>query len=369
MRAIVEQAMKDGAYGLSTGLFYVPGAFSTTEEVIELAKVVGRFGGFHESHMRDEAFKVVESVRETIRIGEEGGLATQVTHHKIVGPKNYGKSVDTLRLIDEARARGVDAMSDQYPYTASSNSLEASLVPQWAQDGGHQEVVKRLKDPALRNEIKLETARIIRDERGGGDPKNVVLARCTWDPSLDGKNLAEVTRLRGMEPTLENAAEAGMWLVEQGNCQGIYHAISEEDLERIQRHPATMIASDGGIQVFGRSAPHPRNYGTFPRVLGVYVRERHNITLEDAIRKMTTLPAQRLHLQDRGLLREGMKADFAIFDPARVRDMATFEKPHQYPEGFSSVIVNGQVAFDGKAMTTARPGKVLRFSQVAATEK
>ncbi|MCM3880145.1 MAG: D-aminoacylase [Vicinamibacterales bacterium] len=365
MRAIVDQGMKDGAFGLSTGLFYVPGNFSSTEEVIELAKVVGRYGGIHISHMRDEAFKVVESVRETIRIGEEGGIPTQVTHHKIVGPKNYGKSVDTLRLIDEARSRGVDAMSDQYPYTASSNSIEASLVPQWAQDGGHEAVLKRLKDPQLRKEIMLETARIIRDERGGGDPKNVVLARCSWDPSLDGKNLAEVTKLRGMEPTLENASEAGMWLVEQGNCQAIYHAISEQDLERIMRHPATMIASDGGIQVFGRSAPHPRSYGTFARVLGVYVRERGTITLEDAIRKMTTLPAQRLHVHDRGLLREGMKADLVVFDPARVRDAATFEKPHQYAEGFSSVIVSGQVVFDGKAMTSSRPGKVLRSSLTA----
>jgi N-acyl-D-amino-acid deacylase len=260
-------------------------------------------------------------------------------------------------------------MMDQYPYTASSNSIEASLVPQWAQDGGHDAVVKRLKDPAMRKEIMLETARIIRDERGGGEAKNIVLARCTWDPSLDGKSLADVIRLRGMEPNLDTAAEAGMWLVEQGNCQAIYHAMSEEDLERIMRHPATMIASDGGIQVFGRTAPHPRSYGTFARVLGVYVRERHTITLEDAIRKMTTLPAQRLHLQDRGLLREGMKADVTIFDAARVRDTATFEKPHQYAEGFSSVIVNGQVVFDGKAMTAARPGKVLRFSQVAAGAK
>ncbi len=369
MRAIVDQGMKDGAFGLSTGLFYVPGAFSSTEEVIELAKVAGRYGGVHVSHMRDEAFKVLDSVRETIRIGEEGGLATQVTHHKIIGIKNFGRSVDTLRLIDEARVRGVDAMSDQYPYTASSNSIEASLVPQWAQDGGHPAVLKRLKDPQLRKEIMLETARIIRDERGGGDLKKIVLARCSWDPSLDGKNLEDVTRLRGMQPSLENGAEAGMWLVEQGGCQAIYHAMSEEDLERIMRHPATMIASDGSIQVFGKSAPHPRSYGTWARVLGVYVRERNTITLEDAIRKMTTLPAQRLHLTDRGLLREGMKADMAIFDAARVRDLATFEKPHQYAEGFSSVIVNGQLVFDGKAMTAARPGKVLRSSQEAAAQK
>ncbi|HET9468580.1 MAG TPA: D-aminoacylase [Vicinamibacterales bacterium] len=360
MRGIVEDGMKVGAFGMSTGLFYVPGAFTPIEEVIELAKVAGKYGGIHISHMRDEAFGVLDSVRETIRIGEEGGLPTQVTHHKIVGPKNYGRSVETLKLLDAARARGVDATSDQYPYTASSNAFVASMIPQWAQEGGREQMLARLKNPATRKEIAAETARLIREERGGGDPKNVFLAHCEFDPALAGKNLADVTRMRGMEPTIENGAEAAFWIVEQGNCQGVYHAMSEQDLERVMRHPATMIASDGWVQIFGRGVPHPRSYGTFPRVLGVYVRERKVITLEDAIRKMTSFPAQRLRLTDRGVLRPGMKADITVFDPARVRDMATFEKPHQYAEGFTSVIVNGQVVFDGKAMTPARPGKVLR---------
>ena len=360
MRGLVEAGMKSGAYGMSTGLFYVPGAFTPIEEVIELAKVAGRYGGIHISHMRDEAFGVLDSVRETIRIGEEGGLPTQVTHHKIVGPKNYGRSVETLKLIEAARARGVDATSDQYPYTASSNAFVASMIPQWAQEGGRDQMLARLKNPATRKEIAAETARLIREERGGGDPKNVFLAHCEFDPALAGKNLADVTRMRGMEPTIENGAEAAFWIVEQGNCQGVYHAMSEQDLERVMRHPATMIASDGWVQIFGRGVPHPRSYGTFARVLGVYVRERGVLTLEDAIRKMTSFPAQRLGIGDRGVLKTGMKADITVFDPARVRDMATFEKPHQYAEGFSTVIVNGQVVFDGKAMTSARPGRVLR---------
>jgi N-acyl-D-amino-acid deacylase len=359
MQALVEQGMKDGAFGLSSGLFYVPGAFSSTEEVIQLAKVAGRFGGIYISHMRDEASGVLESVKETIRIGEEGGLPTQVTHHKIIGNKNFGRSVDTLKLVDDARRRGVDATIDQYPYTASSNGIEASLVPQWAQDGGHQQVLKRLQDPAIRKEIMLETQRIIRDERGGGDASKISLASCAWDHSLDGKTLADIVRMRGLPATLEGAAEAGMWIVEQGSCSGVYHAIGEEDLERILKHPATMIGSDGGIQIPGRGVPHPRSYGTFARVLAVYVHDRNVITLEDAIRKMTTYPAQRLKLADRGLLRQGMKADIAIFDPQKVRDMATFEKPHQYAEGFSTVIVNGEVVFENNAMTAARPGKVL----------
>jgi N-acyl-D-amino-acid deacylase len=341
MRGLVEQGMKSGAFGLSSGLFYVPGSFSSTEEVTELAKVAGRFGGIYISHMRDEASRVVDSVKETIAIGEHGGLPTQVTHHKIIGPANWGKSVDTLQLIEEARRRGVDASLDEYPYTASSTSIQAALFPAWAQEGGREQILARLKDPATRAKIKAEATRLIREERGGGDPKNVVLSSCDWDNSLAGKNLADVAQLHGSAPTVENAAEAGLWIVEKGGCQGVFHAISEQDLERILRYPGTMIGSDGEIPTFGKEAPHPRSYGTFARVLGVYVRERKTITLEDAVRKMTTLPAQRLGLSDRGLVRVGMKADVAVFDPARVRDTATFEKPHQYAEGVLYVIVNG----------------------------
>ena len=359
MRILVEQGMKDGAFGLSSGLFYVPGTFSSTDEVIELAKVAARFGGIYISHMRDEASRIVESVKETIEIGERGGLPTQLTHHKVIGTGNWGKSVETLKLVDDARKRGVDATIDQYPYTASSTSIGAALLPAWAQEGGREKVVGRLKDSGARSDIKNEVVQAILNERGGGDPKNVVLARCDWDTSLDGKNLADVTRMRGMEPTVANAAEAALWIVEQGNCSGIFHAIAEEDLRRILVHPATMIASDGGIPVFGKASPHPRNYGTFARVLAVYVRELNTITLEEAVRKMSSFPAQRLGLSDRGLLRPGMKADIAVFDPARVRDAATFEKPHQYAEGFSFVIVNGKIVLDNGSMQPARPGRVL----------
>ena len=359
MRVLVEQGMKDGAFGLSSGLFYVPGTFTPTDEVIELAKVAGRFGGIYISHMRDEAAGIIGSVKETIAIGERGGLPTQVTHHKIIGPANWGKSVETLRLVDEARARGVDATIDQYPYTASSTSIQAALLPAWAQEGGRAQILNRLKDPATRAKIKAETIRIIKNERGGGDPKNIVIAGCGWDATLAGKNLADVARLRGMEPTIENAAEAGLWIVESGGCSGIFHAINEADLERILKHAATMIGSDGEIPIFGQAHPHPRSYGTFARVLAVYVRERHAITLEDAVRKMSSFPAQRLGVQDRGLLRVGMKADIAVLDPARVRDAATFERPHQYAEGVSTVIVNGQIVFERGMMTAARPGRVL----------
>jgi dihydroorotase/N-acyl-D-amino-acid deacylase len=359
MRALVEQAMLDGALGLSTGLFYVPGTFTPTEEVIELAKVAGRYGGFHTSHMRDEASRVVESVRETIRIGEEGGLPTQITHHKVIGKGYWGASLETLELVDEARARGVDVTIDQYPYTASSTSIQAALLPAWALEGGMTAARERLGRPDERARIKQETARIIEVERGGGDPKNVVISNCSWDASLAGKTLADVAALRGMQPTIENAAEAAMWITEQGGCQGVFHAINEEDLVRIMQHPATMVASDGDVIVFGRAQPHPRSYGTFARVLSEYVRERGILTLEEAVRKMSAFPAQRAGLHDRGLIRPGMKADIAVFDPARVRDAATFERPHQYAEGFSFVLVNGEVVVDGGRVTDARPGQIL----------
>src|SRR5579862_8514213 len=358
MRELARQAMLDGAFGMSTGLFYLPGAFSPTEEVVELAKVVGAMGGIHTSHMRDEAAHVLDSVRETIRIGEEGGLPTQVTHHKIIGRLNWGRSVETLRLVEEARKRGVDVTIDQYPYTASSTST-ASIFPKWALESGRDALLERIAAPDQRARMVAAIAEAIENDRGGGDPKNIVMASCTFDPSLAGKNLAELTAARGVPVTFRSAAETAVELQRKGGCSAIYHAISEEDLERILRYPFTMIASDGGIPMFGQDVPHPRNYGTFARVLGRYVRERKVLTLEDAVRRMSSLPASRFRIFDRGLLRPGMKADVGVFDPAKVVDKADFAHPHQYAEGFRHVLVNGApVLRDGK-MTAQRPGRVL----------
>ena len=359
MVALVEQGMKDGAFGMSTGLFYVPGTFTPTDEVIELARAAGRFGGIHESHQRDDAAKLLDSVNETIAIGEKGHLPTQISHAKVVGTANWGRSADLLALVDAARARGVDVTIDQYPYTASSTSVAAALIPAWVLEGGRNATLARLKDSASREKAKGGIVAMIRDERGGGDPKNVQFASCSFDASLAGNTLADLTRARGMAPTIRNAAEVTMWIVEQGGCQGIFHAMSERDLVRILRHPATMVASDGEVPIFGRANPHPRSYGTFARVLGVYVREQKVLTLEDAVRKMSAFPAARLGLTDRGVLRPGMKADLAVLDAATVRDTATYEKPHQYAAGFSHVIVNGQIVFENGEMTAARPGRVL----------
>jgi dihydroorotase/N-acyl-D-amino-acid deacylase len=358
MKELAEQGMYDGAFGLSTGLFYVPGNYTPTEEVIELARVAGRLGGMHISHIREESSEVLDSVRETVRIGEEGGLPTQITHHKIVGRTNWGRSVETLRLVEEARARGVDVTIDQYPYTATSTGTTA-LFPQWSLEGGRSRLMERLKQPELRSRIKEAIVARIRNDRGGGDPRNVVMAHCSFDPTLAGKNLRQLTEKRSRLPTLDNAAETAIEIQEQGGCQAIYHALDEGDLEQIMRYPFTMVASDGEIPIFGKAAPHPRSYGTFARVLGHYVRQRRVLKFEEAVRRMSSLPAGRLRLLDRGLLRPGMKADVVVFDAATVIDKATFGNPHQYATGIRHVFVNGKpVLLDGK-MTRERPGRVL----------
>jgi dihydroorotase/N-acyl-D-amino-acid deacylase len=358
MKEMAAQGMRDGAFGLSTGLFYVPGNFTPTEEVIELAKVVGKMGGIHISHMREEASHVLDSVRETIRIGEEGGLPTQITHHKMIGQPNWGQSAESLKLVEAARARGVDVTIDQYPYTASSTGI-AALVPQWALEGGQKATAERLAAPEQRARIKSAIVQNLKVDRGAGDPKNVSIVNCAFDRTLAGRNLIELTIARGQEATMENAAETVMELVNKGGCSAVYHAIAEEDVVRIMRSPFTMIASDGDIPVFGQAAPHPRSYGTFARVLGVYVREKNVITLEDAVRKMSAYPAQRLKIWDRGMLRPGMKADMIVFDPATVADRAEYSKPHQYSIGVHEAIVNGKLVLHEDKVTAERPGRVI----------
>ncbi|HEY3440785.1 MAG TPA: D-aminoacylase [Paludibaculum sp.] len=350
MRGLARQAMIEGAFGLSTGLFYVPGNYASTEEVIELAKVIGSQGGLHTSHMRSEADHVVESVNETIRIGEEGHLPTQVTHHKIIGVSNWGKSVETLQLIHDARARGVDVTLDAYPYTASSTGLGASLVPQWARAGGSKALRERAASPETGRKLRAEMRANMNDTRGG--PAKLTLASCGFDRSLAGKTLAEAA---GSGDPVEVALD----FVLRGDCSVVSHSISEEDIERILRDPLTMIASDGGIPSFGSDVPHPRNYATFARVLARYVRERHTLTLEDAVRKMSGLPAQRFGLPDRGLIRPGMKADLVLFDSGAIAENSTFEKPHQYATGVSYVWVNGVCELKEGRMTGALGGRPL----------
>ena len=361
MRDEVEQAMQQGAFGLSSGLIYPPGRFATTEEVIELARVAGQYGGIYISHMRQEGLEVLQSVAETIRIGEEGGLPTQITHHKIIGAPMWGRSIDTLALVDEARARGVDVSIDQYPYTASSTTLTI-MFPGWSLDGGREALLARLADPGERARIKETIVYSIEVDRGGNDPANIMLSDCVHDASVNGLNLSELLERQGRAVSHETAAELLMELVEGSNCRAVFHAINTEDVDRIMRHPVTMIASDGGIEAPTERVPHPRNYGTFARVLGHYVRERGVLPLHTAIHKASRLPADRLGLVDRGRIETGAIADIAVFDPATVIDTATFEDPHQYAQGLHHVFVAGRAALLDGEMTGARPGRVLHSS-------
>jgi len=359
MRHEVGKAMQSGAFGLSSGLLYSPGKFAPEEEVIELARVVSEYGGIYISHMRNEALGLLDSVRETIKVGEVAGIPAQITHHKVMGAPMWGRAKESLALVDAAVARGVDVTSDQYPYPASSTGFRA-VLPRWALDGGGDALKARLEDPQQRARVKDGIVFAMVNERGGNDPARVVLADCDWDPTLNGLNLADVLRQREIDVSIENAAELIMDLEYAGGCQCVYHAMSDEDVDTIMRHPRTMIGSDGGIVIPGPLRPHPRYYGTFPRVLGHYVRGRGLLSLASAIHKMTRMPADRLDIADRGRIELGATADITVFDPDTIIDTATFEDPNQYAEGVHYVFVNGVAVLLNGEMTGARPGTVLR---------
>ncbi len=362
MRAEVATAMEAGAFGLSSGLVYAPGSFAPTDEVVALAAEAGRYGGIYITHMRQEGLDILKSVAETIAIGEQAGVPAQITHHKIIGASMWGQSVETLALVDAARARGLDVSIDQYPYTASSTRLTV-LFPRWALDGDAAARASRRADPEQRERLRKAIVFSMVEDRGGNDPAKVALADCSWDPSLNGLNLSQVLQRQSRPVTIDEAAELVIELQAAGGCSAVYHAIAEDDVVRIMRHPQTMIASDGGIEAPGNGVPHPRNYGAFARVLGHYVRERGVLSFESAIHKMSRMPAERIGLDDRGRLEPGAIADIAVVDPRRVIDRATFADPHQYAEGVRHVFVAGQAVLLNAQMTGARPGRVLRSSR------
>lgn len=359
MREQVTLAMEAGSFGLSSGLIYLPGRFADTEEVIELAKVAAPYGGIYISHMREEGLEVLTSVAETIRIGEEGGLPTQLTHHKIVGAPMWGSSVETLRMVDEAIERGVDVSIDQYPYTASATSLTI-LFPGWSLDGGREALLARMQDSVQRQQLKTDIVHNIEVDRGGNDPANVVIAVCAHDANLNGLNLSEILRMQERNVNNANAAELLMELVAINDCDAVFHAIDEDDVRNIMRHPRTMISSDGGIMGPTDRMPHPRNYGTFARLIGHYSRDEGVVPMHTAIYKVSKLPAERIKLSDRGRIEVGAYADIAVLDLNEVVDTATFEEPHQYATGAHHVFVNGEAVLLNGAMTGERPGVILR---------
>ena len=363
MRDLVEEAMADGALGLSTGLFYLPGSFATTEEAIELARVAGAHGGIYISHMRNEGDRVFESIEETIRIGREAGIPVQMTHHKIGAWRNFGRAPESIAMMADARADGVDITFDQYPYTASSTSLSA-IIPRWAQEGDR--LPERLADPETRRRIVSDMVEWV-EMRFASDPAKIQLVSCSFDDEaagafpaeMAGITLADILDARGMEGEVATA-DLILEIDQAGGCGAIFHSFDEGDVQTLMQSGFGMIGSDGSLVHFGRASPHPRGYGTFPRVLGHYARDLGVISVEEAVRRMTSAPADRLGFAERGRIEPGMIADLVVFDPATVIDRATFDDPHQYPVGIPHVFVAGEAVVRDGDVTGARPGTVLR---------
>jgi len=360
MESLVEQAMKDGAVGLSTGLIYTPGTYAQTPEVVNLAKKASSYGGVYASHIRNEGQHVKQAIEEAIQISREARIPVEISHFKVASKPLWGKSTETVELVEAARRQGLDVTVDQYPYTASSTSLE-SIIPSWALADGDSAVLLRFHDPATRTKI--------RNEMLDGLKKNLrpnyeyaVVSSFKPDTTFNGLSISKINQKLGRKNSAETEADLIMDLMEQAKLkriQMVYHTMSETDVETILRYPNTMVASDAGVAKLGSGMPHPRAYGTNARVLGRYVRERHVIPLEEAIRRMTSLPAQRFHLADRGLLRPGYAADMVLFDDKTVSDRATYEQPHAYTTGISWVLVNGTPVVENSKHTGQRPGQIL----------
>ncbi len=360
MKTIVRQAMQDGAVGLSTGLIYRPGTFSGSDEIVELAKEIAPFDGIYTSHMRHEDYRIDSALDEVFHVAREAHVRAEVSHIKLGGERAWGQASRVLSRIEAARAEGLDITQDQYAYTASSTSL-SQLIPDRAFDGGKKKFLSLIADPAEKAKLADEMKEKIHS-RGGTNFAYAVIAHYAHDPSLDGLSLvAAAKKLRGAD-TLDDQIETILEIEKNGGGSGVFHGMNEADLEIFMQHPNTMFASDSGSRDFGKAVPHPRGYGNNAVVLGHYVRELKVLRLEDAIRKMTSLPANTFHFSNRGQLRAGWAADITIFDPATVNSSATFESPHHYAEGIPFVLVNGVTVIKNSSHTRARPGQALRHT-------
>jgi N-acyl-D-amino-acid deacylase len=354
----VKKAMEDGAVGLSTGLIYHPGVFSTTEEIIELAREAAAYGGIYTSHMRHEDEKIDVALNEVFRIARETGIRAEVSHIKLSGPNAWGKASQVLELLEKARADGLEITQDQYTYTASSTSL-GQLIPDDILEGGRKRYRERIADPVIRSNTVQRMVETLR-KRGRDSFAYAVIASYDPNPELNGLNVQEAAKKVRNSDTLEEQAELVLEVQKNGGASAVFHGIDETDLQTFMRHPNTMVASDSGLRKFGEGVPHPRGYGNNARILARYVRELKVLRLEDAIRKMTSLPANTFRLKDRGLLREGNWADVVVFNPETVQDTATFKQPHAYPTGIKAVVVNGVIVLEDGKHTGAKAGQVLR---------
>jgi len=360
MKSLVWKAMADGAIGFSTGLQYVPGTYAQTPEITELARVAANAGGIYTSHMRNEGTELEAAIAETIQDGFLSGARVEISHLKVDSPSRWGGSERALAMIDTARAKGIDVRADQYAYTAASSTLGIRF-PAWALEGGDEKIAARLNDPATWAKIKAEMAGLLA-ERGLRDLSFAVVAMYRHDPSLNGQSMAQIAlRTKGSD-SADAQFEAAREMLLDGGASMVYHFMSDGDVDRIMRHPQVAIASDASVLAFGDGVPHPRGYGNNARVLGPYVRDRHVIPLEEAVRKMTSLPATHFKLPGRGTIRAGYAADLVVFDPKTVADTATYESPHNYAAGVPYVLVNGVVVVSSGAQTDARPGQVIANS-------
>ena len=358
MKALVFKAMADGAVGFSTGLQYIPGTYARESEIVELARVAANNNGVYVTHMRNEGTALLEAVAESINVGTLLKMPVQISHLKVDSPKQWGASAQALAMIDAARRRGIDVEADQYAYTAGSSGL-AIRFPSWALEGTGTEVTARLKDDATWAKIKGEVVQLLAD-RGFTDLSWATVATYRARPEFNGLSMKAVAQKMLGADTPDAQLEAARQMMINGGATMVYHFMSESDVETVMKHPMVGIASDAGVNVFGSGVPHPRGYGNTARVLGHYVRERKVISLEEAVRKMSSLPARQFGFAQRGEIREGWAADLVIFDPATVGDTATFDAPHAYPTGVTHVLVNGQMVVRGGATTDARGGQVLR---------
>jgi N-acyl-D-amino-acid deacylase len=363
MKSLVWKAMADGAVGFSTGLEYVPGTYARAPEILELARVAANAGGLYASHMRDEGNELEAAMEETIRIGEEAMCRVEISHLKVDSPSRWGASGAALSLIDAARKRGIDVTADQYAYTAASSTLGIRF-PSWVLEGDQSAVAARLADPATWERIKAEM-RTLLARRGFQDLAFSVVASHGADPGLNGLSLKQIAAKQLGSDSLDSQMESARQMMIHGGASMVYHLMSDEDVDRIMKHAQVAVASDSSVLTPGDGVPHPRGYGNTVRVLAEYVRRRHVISLEEAVRKMTSLPAEHFRFTGRGLLKEGYAADVTIFDPATVADAATFEKPHAYATGVPYVLVNGVVVVRKGEQTLARSGQVLQSSATA----
>lgn len=359
MKAMVDQAMRDGAVGLSTGLIYLPGTFAKTGEIIELAKVASQHGGIYASHMRSETHKIFGAIDELLRIAREADIPAELSHIKLSGPSAWGKAQEVLRILDKARAEGLKITHDQYVYTASSTSL-GQLIPDSAREGGRDAFAERLKNTAEKAKI-VEGMKTILSSSKRSSYDYAVIAQCRARPEWNGKNVPEVTKLAKGDDSLDAQIDMVLEIERDGGASAVFHGMNEEDLGVFLRHPLTMIASDGGPRKFGDAVPHPRSYGNNARLLGRYVRDQKVMTLQEGIRRMTSLPAQTFQFKDRGLLKPGTHADIVVFDLDKVDDPSTFNDPHHYAAGFTHVLVNGVPVLKDGAITDARPGGPLKL--------